>query len=165
MKPNRRHVADMVAALQTVLRSTERAQRKGDANRLQILSLIESHPNCTPKALSEEVGIHASSITRQMQALEKDGLVHILPDAADGRSCRIALASPGKTELERLREIGLQRWSTFVAKWDPEDVQHFTRLLLQLEQSKQQAGPPPPKPHPSWRKQRDQKSKATTIRN
>jgi DNA-binding MarR family transcriptional regulator len=157
MKANRREVAGMMTALQTVLRSTERAQRKGDANRLLILSVIAVHPNSIPKAISEEIGIHASSITRQVQALEKDGFLNVSPDLADGRSCRIALTASGQTELERLREIGFQRWSSFVAKWNANEVRSLTRLLVKLEQSKQETGPLRTKTRrASWRPHREE---------
>jgi DNA-binding MarR family transcriptional regulator len=126
----------MVAALMTVLRSTERARRKGDASRLAMLSVIAAHPESNPKAISEEVGFHPSSITRQIQALEDDGHVKVTADPADGRSCQVKLTAAGQTELERLREIGLQRFTSFVAKWEPDEVRTLTQLLLKLEQSK-----------------------------
>jgi DNA-binding MarR family transcriptional regulator len=152
MKAKRKDVENMMTALQTMLRSTERAQRNGDASRLRLLSVIAATPNRTPKAISEELGVHASSITRQVQALEKEGFLNVLPDAADGRSCRLALAAPGQTELDRLREIGLQRWSLFVSKWDANEVQTLTRLLEKLEQSKQAAGPRTTTDQPTWRR-------------
>jgi DNA-binding MarR family transcriptional regulator len=154
VKAKRRDVENLISALQTVLRSTERAQRQGDASRLRILSVIASHPNNTPKAISEEIGVHASSITRQVQALEKDGFLIVIPDSTDRRSCRITLAAPGQAELDRLREIGLQRWSSFVSEWEMDEVQTLTHLLEKLEQSKQAAGPRPVAHPVAWRERR-----------
>jgi DNA-binding MarR family transcriptional regulator len=152
MKAKQHEVADMMTALMTVIRSTERAQRKGDASRLRILASIAGHTKSTPKAISEDLGVHASSITRQVQALEDDGHVSIAADQQDGRSYRLKLTPAGTTELVRLRQIGLDRWSTFVAKWDAEEVRTLASLLNKLEHSKQETGPRPTASKRNWRK-------------
>lgn len=144
----------MMTALLTVLRSTERAQRSGDASRLRILSVIAANPNSTPKAISAEIGVHASSITRQVQALEKEGYLVVSQDSIDGRSCHIALSAAGRAKLKRLHEIGLKRWSSFVSKWDVDEVRTLTRLLVKLEQSKQETGPRKTANSAGWRQRR-----------
>lgn len=67
----------MVAALMAVLQSIERARRKGDASRLFALFAIAVRPESSPKDTSEELGLHPSSITRQVQTLEEDGYVKV----------------------------------------------------------------------------------------
>lgn len=128
----------MVAALMTVIRSTERARQKGDASRSATLFVVAAHPDSSLKAISEEVGFHPSSTTRQIQALEDEGYVKVTADPVDGRSCKVKLTAKGNAELERLRQIGLRRFALFVAKWEPDEVRALTRLLLKLEQSKQE---------------------------
>jgi DNA-binding MarR family transcriptional regulator len=136
MKPATRDIEQMMAALMTVLRSTNRAQQKGAAGRLVALSAIAAAPRSTPKAISEELGLHPSSITRQIQSLEKDGVVKVTADPLDGRSCRVQLTAAGRAELKRLKQLGLERFALFVAKWDAEEVRTLARLLARLEQSK-----------------------------
>lgn len=126
----------MVAALMAAIQSTERASRKGDASRLMALYAIAGRPGSTPKAISEELGFHASSITRQIQTLEDEGYVNVSADPDDGRSCRVALTAAGGKEMARLQEIGMQRFASFVAGWDAAEVRELTRLLMKLEQSK-----------------------------
>lgn len=144
----------MMNALMAVLQSTERARRKGDTSRLAMLSAIATHPASSPKAISEELGFHPSSVTRQVQALEVDGHVGVSPDPLDRRSCRVDLTASGQTELKRLREIGLQRWTLFVAKWDANDVRTLARLLAKLEQSKQETKSNTAPPGVRWRQQK-----------
>jgi DNA-binding MarR family transcriptional regulator len=136
MKSDKQDVEQMVAALLTVIHSTERARRKGDASRLATLSVIGMHPESSLKAISEEVGFHPSSTTRQIQALEDDGHVKVMADPKDGRSFKVKLTATGFAELKRLQEIGLRRFISFVAKWEADEVRTLTRLLLKLEQSK-----------------------------
>lgn len=126
----------MVAALMISLHNTERARRKGDAGRLAALYVIAARRDSSPKAIGEELGLHPSSVTRQIQALEQDGHVTVKADPADGRSCRVSLTAAGKAEVERLQQVGLRRFASFVEKWDAAEVRTLTRLLMKLEQSK-----------------------------
>ncbi len=144
----------MVVALMTVLHSTERARRKGNASRFATLAVIATHPESSPKAISEEVGFHASSTTRQIQALEADGHVKVTADPEDGRSCKVKLTAKGKAELERLQEIGLQRFTSFVAKWEADEVRTLTTLLRKLEESKREVSKGERPVGGGWRQQK-----------
>src|SRR5579871_6559888 len=105
MKPSKQDVQQMVAALMTVVHSADRARRKEDASRLAALYVIALQPESTPTAISEELGLHPSSVTRQIQALEQAGQVKVIADSSDGRSCRVRLTAAGRAEIERLKEI------------------------------------------------------------
>jgi DNA-binding MarR family transcriptional regulator len=153
MNPNKHDVENMVAALMTSLRSVERARRQGDASRLAALYVIAAQPESSPKGISEELGLHPSSVTRQIQALEQDGHVKVKADPADGRSCRVSLTASGKAEIERLRQVGLQRFASFVAKWDAEEVRTLTRLLTKLEVSKSEVNRRGNLSRARWRRQ------------
>jgi DNA-binding MarR family transcriptional regulator len=152
MKPKRQDVEQMVAALFTTMQSMESASRKGDASRLKALFTIALNPEITPKALSEILGLHPSSVTRQIQALEKEGNVKVAADPEDGRSCRVRLSPAGLEEIRRLQEIGMNRFASFVASWDAGEVRELARLLTKLEQSKAEVNATASKPAgASWR--------------
>jgi DNA-binding MarR family transcriptional regulator len=119
-----------------VVHSTQRARTQGAASRLATLAAIAAHPQSTPKSLSEELAVHPSSVTRQIQSLEEDGAVKVTANPEDGRSCRVRLTASGRAELQRLNQLGLQRFVSFVARWDAEEVRTLARLLVKLEQSK-----------------------------
>jgi DNA-binding MarR family transcriptional regulator len=153
MKPSRQDIYQMVAALMAVMHSTSRARRKGDASRLAALYVIAALPDNTPKAISEELGLHPSSVTRQIQALEQEGHVKVIADPADGRSCRVKLTTAGRAEMTRLEEFALRRFASFVADWDPQDIRTFTRLLIKFEQSKAAASTTTKPPGKRWRPQ------------
>jgi DNA-binding MarR family transcriptional regulator len=155
MKAKKQDVEQMVGALITALRSMERASRKGDASRLMALYTIAAAPGSSPKAISEALGLHPSSVTRQIQALEEEGYVKVTADPEDRRSCRVALTAAGSEEIMRLQEIGLQRFASFVAKWDAEEVRELTRLLEKLERSKAEVNAAEAKPAGrNWRQGR-----------
>jgi len=138
MKANREDVERMVGALMLSVRSMERARRQGDASRLATLYAVKAVPGCSPKQIAEALGLHASSVTRQVQTLEAEGHVTVTADPEDRRSCRVRLTTVGRAEIERLQEVGLQRFASFVANWNVEEVRELTRLLMKLEESKAQ---------------------------
>lgn len=157
MKPTMRDVENMTAALVTAVHGMQQARRKGDAGRLAALYVIAFHPEITPKAISEQLGLHPSSLTRQIQALERDGYVAVKADPSDGRSCRVSLTPAGKAEIERLRQAGLRRFASFVEKWDAAEVRTLTHLLTKLEASKTEVNARANPAGPRWRKNKKEK--------
>jgi DNA-binding MarR family transcriptional regulator len=145
-------VKRMVTALMATVTSIERAKRRGLASQLTMLQAIASRKRAVPSALSDELGLHQSSITRQVQSLERSGLVKVTANPADGRSCLVELTKAGRAELRQLTKFGLQRFALFVADWDAEEVRTMTRLLHKFESSKAEvASRDPQPPARSWR--------------
>jgi DNA-binding MarR family transcriptional regulator len=137
MQPDMEDVQQLVAALFTVKNSLERAQRHSPrASQLAVLQVIATHEGISPKMLAADLDLHPSSITRQVQVLSDAGLVVVVANQEDRRSCRISLTDAGRQELNRLTQIGLGRFAQFVADWDAQEVRTLARLLWKLEMSK-----------------------------
>jgi DNA-binding MarR family transcriptional regulator len=157
MKPKKQDVEQMVTALMTSLKGMNRASRRGDASRLMALYAIGIGPENSPKAISEQLGVHPSSVTRMIQRLEAEGHVKVAADPGDRRSCRVTLAESGRAEIARLQEIGIQRFASFVEKWDVAEVRELTRLLRKLEKSKAEVNAADAAPKPAvvrWRQKK-----------
>jgi len=84
--------------------------------------------------------VHRSAVTHELQALEAAGQVTLSVDPADRRSWFVALTNSGRAELDRLTSIGLDRFASFVADWDAQEVRTLTRLLVKFETSKAEVG-------------------------
>jgi DNA-binding MarR family transcriptional regulator len=137
MSPTAEDVQELVNALFAVSSGLERARRRNPAaGKLALLYFLASREQMRPSEVAAELGVHQSSVTRQVQALERDGQVEVTMDPYDRRSYLISLTPAGRAELDRLNQIGLGRFAKFVATWDPEDVRALTRLLWQFEESK-----------------------------
>lgn len=136
MKPTIDDVQDMVNSLMTVVGGIERAKRQGQAGHLLMLQSIAAHEQCRPTDLSTELGLHQSSITRHVQALEAVGHVDVQADPADGRSYFVRLTDSGRDELLRLTQFGLARFAAYVDDWDAEDVRTLSALLTKFEHSR-----------------------------
>jgi DNA-binding MarR family transcriptional regulator len=137
MKASRDDVRSMVAALFVTNASLDRARRqKRGAGILSVLQVIAATPGIRPSEIASAQDVHPSQITRQVRDLESQGLVQVTADTIDRRSCRVTLSSTGVDELQRLTEVGLDRFGSFVADWEPEEVRMLTSLLQKLETSK-----------------------------
>jgi DNA-binding MarR family transcriptional regulator len=151
MKPNRNDVVALASSLMSVVASIHRASQKGDAASLGILGLVAARPRVRPSDVAHHLGVNQSSVTRQMQKLERHGLVKLAADPSDGRSCHIVLTIAGRAEMRRLTSIGLDRFALFVKDWDARDVRTLARLLENFERSKSAAGSANRPASPSWR--------------
>ena len=154
MKPSRDDVQQMVAALMTLMGGIERARRQGDASTLAVLKVLAMRGSARPSDIAVDLGVHQSTITRQVQTLETGGYVDVTADPVDRRSCFITLTDAGREEVGRLTEIGLSRFAAFVADWDAEEVRTLGRLLAKLERSKAEVNQREPRPDGRrWQKQ------------
>ena len=160
--PTRQDVEQLVAALFAVTSGLDRARRQiPDAAALSVLQVLawaerqQPAQQVRPKDIATALGVHRSAVTHQLQALEETGQVTLTVDPADRRSWFVALTDTGHAELERLTTIGLDRFASFVADWDAQEVRTLTRLLVKFDASKAEVGrrsppsrgrrrPPPP---------------------
>jgi DNA-binding MarR family transcriptional regulator len=99
----------LVRHLETFGRRSSLYVRVDRAGYLAMRMLDDLGPVST-NALAQALHLDASTVTRQIAALERDGLVARRPDPADGRSSIIALTpggrqSMGEVEQERRRCI------------------------------------------------------------
>jgi DNA-binding MarR family transcriptional regulator len=148
MTASRDDVRAMVTALFVTNAALDRARRqKPGASTLSLLQVVAAAPGIRPSQIASAQDVHPSQVTRQVRALESLGLVQVTADTADKRSCRVTLTAAGSAEAQSLTEVGLDRFASFVADWEPEEVRMLTSLLQKLEESKAAAAarrrPPP----------------------
>ncbi|CAN5867854.1 hypothetical protein BH10CHL1_BH10CHL1_50470 [soil metagenome] len=147
MSPTHDDVQQMVQALFTVAGGLERARKRiPAASRLAVLQLIAAQDKIRPTTIATELGLHQSTITRHIRALEEAGQVILMIDANDRRACTITLTAAGRAEVERLTQIGLDRFAAFVASWEADEVRTLTHLLVKFEESKAKVASQAPRP-------------------
>jgi DNA-binding MarR family transcriptional regulator len=99
------------------------------AARWRLLYLVHRQPLVSQKTLIRQVRVDPGSITRQLSALERDGLVERSDDPQDSRLTRVRLTRAGQAEVRRvmrLREGFLQQ---MVRGLPPQDVAACLRVL------------------------------------
>jgi DNA-binding MarR family transcriptional regulator len=90
--------------------------------------LYEAGP-LRPSAVAAHFHLDASTISRQVAALERAGLVTREPDAEDRRACRLRLTELGQTVLTRTRSERRQVVRDVLKSWSPGDLATFAFLL------------------------------------
>ncbi len=86
-------------------------------------------------ALASAFGLDPSTITRQVQALEKAELATRTTDPSDRRASILALTEEGRDVLERTREHRRERLYAVLHNWPDEDREEFGRLLAKFNES------------------------------
>ena len=136
MAPDRSDVQSMVIALFTLIGGIDRAARQSaEASTLSLLQAIASRDAIRPSEIADLQHVHPSLVTRQVRDLEDKGYAQVTADPADGRSCLVTLTLAGAGEMARLRQVGVDRFATFLAGWEPEEVRTLTALLEKLQSS------------------------------
>jgi DNA-binding MarR family transcriptional regulator len=85
--------------------------------------------------LASAFGLDPSTITRQVQALEKVNLVRRRPDDDDRRASILDLTEEGRTVLEHTRAYRRQRLEEVFGDWPESDRTELARLLTKVNDS------------------------------
>jgi DNA-binding MarR family transcriptional regulator len=72
--------------------------------------------------IAVKLGVDASVVSRQVTALEADGLVSRRPDPADARVSLVALSDAGRARLDGLYVGFAHQLRTALADWDDDDM-------------------------------------------
>jgi DNA-binding MarR family transcriptional regulator len=82
--------------------------------------------------LSGALGLHKSTMSRNISALERLGLIERVPDPEDARARQVRLTPQGSEALERSFEGRRERLRSRLKAWDAHDVAALARLLRRL---------------------------------
>ena len=69
---------------------------------MRFVALAEGDVGITE--IARRLGINPAAVTRQVQDLERDGLIRRRADGKDGRRCRIGLSPKGRRTFEEIHE-------------------------------------------------------------
>jgi DNA-binding MarR family transcriptional regulator len=100
-----------------------------------LLSYLVDEGPLRASALVEHFGTDKGVISRQLSQLEHLGLVHRLPDPADGRAQLVEATADGRQRCLDARALGRSRMREQLAGWDDGDVEALGRLIGRLNSS------------------------------
>lgn len=127
------HLANLVRTLEAINR-----KRKYPLERAHYLLLLHLNDNEQPQSVGElatKLALDNSTVTRQINAMEKCGLVEKKANPADGRSSLIVQSQHGKKLVESMHELRIKRIGNALQDWTPEDIDSLTMLSERLIQS------------------------------
>jgi DNA-binding MarR family transcriptional regulator len=82
--------------------------------------------------ISDVLGLHKSTTSRNLTTLEDLGLIERIPDPLDARARQVRLTASGAEALERSVSGRRERLRARLADWEAQDVSDLARLLRQL---------------------------------
>lgn len=85
--------------------------------------------------LAVTFGLDPSTITRQVQALERAGLLERSPSPDDGRVSLLTLTERGQETTTRTREYRRRWLESLLSSWTGEEREEFCRLMTKFNET------------------------------
>ncbi len=96
------------------------------------MRVLEGLGPVNTNALAQALHLDASTVTRQLTALERAGLVERRADPADGRSSTITLTAEGRATMRAVQQERLQRIEALISDWDGAEQSGLGLALARL---------------------------------
>ena len=114
-------------------RQRERLQRAlglslSDTN-LGVLRLVQRQGPVAVSEVARRLEVDLSNASRQLRALEDEGLVTRTVDPTDRRVARVAVTAAGRRVLERVRAVALNDYAVALDDWPARERAQLADLL------------------------------------
>lgn len=100
-----------------------------------ILRHLETAGPQNVSALAAKLNLDGSTVTRQVSAMQRDGLIARAPDPADGRGTVISPTPAGLSRMAAVRAARTRLYGDILAAWDRADRDTLAELLHRLNQA------------------------------
>jgi DNA-binding MarR family transcriptional regulator len=97
-----------------------------------LLAVLATEGPQRTTALAEAVHSDTSTVSRQVGALVRHGLVERQADPADGRACLLAATTAGLTCFDHQRRARTEQIADVLCHWSSEDLRTVASLLERL---------------------------------
>ena len=125
----------LLRRVQSIHISTSSGEMDLDRSAYGILCQLADKGHQRLGALATAFGLDPSTITRQVQALERAGLVSRRSDDEDRRASILDLTEEGRTVLEHTRSYRRARLQQILDDWPGADRAELARLLTKFNDS------------------------------
>jgi DNA-binding MarR family transcriptional regulator len=105
-----------------------------DPTAYPLIAVLGRSEAMRPSELMRALHLDASTVSRQIAAVERLGLVTRVPDPSDARARLVALTPEARERVNDVRREQLARRQASLADWPPDDVAQLTRLLRKLRE-------------------------------
>jgi DNA-binding MarR family transcriptional regulator len=105
-----------------------------------VLKMVASNGPLRASALAECLHSDPSTVSRQVAALVKEGLLERRADPEDGRASLLAITDRAREVLADHEEIRLQHFAEMLAGWSERDLHKFAALLRRFTDDLSRSG-------------------------
>jgi DNA-binding MarR family transcriptional regulator len=103
-----------------------------DVASMSTLTRIAETAPARASDMAEFFGVDKAAISRQVQGLERLGLIERANDPADGRAQTLQLTEAGLSQVTRVTSARIHRFRALLADWTQQDIDDLGRLLGRL---------------------------------
>ncbi|SCL37999.1 DNA-binding transcriptional regulator, MarR family [Micromonospora rhizosphaerae] len=100
-----------------------------------ILRHLDSAGPQNVSALAAKLNLDGSTVTRQVSAMQRDGLIARTPDPADGRGTVISPTPAGLNRMAAVRAARTRLYGDILTDWTSDDRDTLADLLHRLNQA------------------------------
>ncbi|GAB3074097.1 MULTISPECIES: MarR family winged helix-turn-helix transcriptional regulator [unclassified Phycicoccus] len=104
----------------------------GYAVLVTVRDLAEAGGGARGGDISDVLGLHKSTMSRNLAVLEELGLIERIPDPLDARARQVRLTAEGSRALEESFEGRRERLRQQLTTWETQDIAELARLLRLL---------------------------------
>jgi DNA-binding MarR family transcriptional regulator len=113
----------------------DQAHRALDRAAYVILRHLDEHGPTKIGQLAAQLGLDASTVTRQVATMADERLVRRERDPADGRGTVISASATGAARLRAVRRARAELYQGILADWSDADRRTLATMLHRLNQS------------------------------
>ena len=131
-------VSDLADHLGQTMHALQRARaqviaRGGDGatdwnTRVVLAKIVMTGPKRVSE-LADAMQTDASTVSRQVAAMVKDGLLERQADPGDGRASLLVATERGREAMDQFRQIRTREFARLLDDWTTEECATFSRLL------------------------------------
>ena len=98
----------------------------------RILALLLERTEMRVGELVDHMVLPQSTISHQLQRLEKRGLIRRRRTRSDNRSVAVTLTAQGRRRAEQCNDLSVAVYRTIIADFDGKEIGDLTRLLTKM---------------------------------
>ncbi|MDL9935255.1 MarR family winged helix-turn-helix transcriptional regulator [Gordonia sp. ABSL1-1] len=106
-----------------------------------LIALLARRGHLRMSELAAELGLEKSTVTRQIDAVVRLGLVDRHPDPDDARARIVSLSEAGRQRFGDVVTSAVADWRTRLSRWNPDDIRTLTALLHRLGDASDETPP------------------------
>ncbi|BCJ51260.1 MarR family transcriptional regulator [Actinoplanes sp. NBRC 14428] len=125
-------VAMLIRLGEATRRSSPRPHRALDRAAYVILRLLRESGPQNVSVLASRLNLDGSTVTRQVSAMHRDGLVARSPDPEDGRGTVIAATERGLEQVEAVSTARRELYDLVLKDWTSQERKELAAVLERL---------------------------------